>query len=431
VRVTGPLADRNFRLLTAGQLTSTVGDFCYAVALPWLVLSGHGSTVLLGTILACYGVPRTALVPVGGILADKLGARRLMLATDVSRCALIAVLAVLAARQVVSLVALGPLAALLGAGEGLFLPASFAIMPTILPASQLQSGNAINSAAVQVGIVAGPTLGGILVATSGSAPAFIIDAVSFGLSGLAMWRLRSRPAPASPAEGLPAEVLPAGALSGAGRPDGVPGGAEAGEPTAPSVWRLLAGSRFLQMLLFICVTANISLAGTLEVALPALAHSRYGAEGYGALVACLGAGSVAGTLAAARRKAAGRPMISATLAYVAGGLIATLVPYVGGLPGAAAGSLLFGVGLGYGDVLVITLVQQWAPPAMLGRVMSLIMLASIGTFPASVAITGVLVHALGPAPFFPVSGGALALSSLIAVTSRELRDFGSIPRHDG
>jgi MFS family permease len=400
------------------------------------VLSGHGSAVLLGTILACYGVPRTVLVPVGGILADRLGARRLMLVTDVGRCVLIAVLTVLAARQVVSLVALGPLAALLGAGEGLFLPASFAIMPTILPASQLQSGNAINSAAVQAGIVAGPTLGGILVATSGSAPAFIIDAVSFGLSGLAMWRLRSRPAPASPAEslpaeGLPAEVLPAGALSGAGRPDGVPGGAEAGEPTALSVWRLLAGSRFLQMLLFICVTANISLAGTLEVALPALAHSRYGAEGYGALVACLGAGSVAGTLAAARRKAAGRPMISATLAYVAGGLIATLVPYVGGLPGAAAGSLLFGVGLGYGDVLVITLVQQWAPPAMLGRVMSLIMLASIGTFPASVAITGVLVHALGPAPFFPVSGGALALSSLIAVTSRELRDFGSIPRHDG
>jgi MFS family permease len=198
-----------------------------------------------------------------------------------------------------------------------------------------------------------------------------------------------------------------------------------GAAAAPSMWRLLAGSRFLQVLLFICVTANISLAGTMEVALPALAHNRFGAEGYGALVACLGAGSVAGTLAAARRTAAGHPMISATLAYVGAGLFVTLVPYVGGLPGAAAGALLFGAGIGFGDVLVITLVQQWAPPALLGRVMSLIMLASIGTFPASVAITGVLVHALGPAPFFPVSGGVLALAALIAVVSRELRDFGS------
>jgi MFS family permease len=403
VRARGPLADRNFRLLTAGQVTSTVGDFCYAVALPWLVLSGHGSTVLLGTVLACYGVPRTVLVPVGGILADRLGARRLMLATDLARCVLIAVLAVLAARQVVSLAALGPLAALLGAGEGLFLPASFAIMPTILPPGQLQSGNAINSAAVQVGTVLGPTIGGILVATSGSGPAFVIDAVSFGASGLAMWRLRSRPG-----------------LRGPG-----PEARDDDAPPQPSVWRLLASSRFLQMLLFICVTANISLAGTLEVALPALAHARFGAEGYGALVACLGAGSVAGTLAAARRSAAGRPMIFATLAYVVAGLVVALVPYVGGLPGAAAGTLLFGAGIGFGDVLVVTLVQRWAPAAMLGRVMSLIMLASIGTFPASVAITGVLVHALGPAPFFPVSGGVLALASLIAVTSRETRNFGS------
>ncbi len=81
----GPLADRNFRLLTAGQFTSTAGDFCYAVALPWLVLSTHGGPVLLGTVLACYGVPRTVLIPVGGWLADKVGPRAIMLGADVVR----------------------------------------------------------------------------------------------------------------------------------------------------------------------------------------------------------------------------------------------------------------------------------------------------------------------------------------------------------
>ncbi|HSZ48254.1 MAG TPA: hypothetical protein VK823_23150, partial [Streptosporangiaceae bacterium] len=55
----GPLAHRSFRLLTAGQTTSAIGDFCYAVALPWMVLSAHGGVALLGLILACYGIPRT------------------------------------------------------------------------------------------------------------------------------------------------------------------------------------------------------------------------------------------------------------------------------------------------------------------------------------------------------------------------------------
>jgi MFS family permease len=71
----GPLAVRSFRLLTVGQFTSTIGDFCYAVALPWLVLSAHGGAILLGTALACYGMPRTVLIPVGGVPADKVGPR--------------------------------------------------------------------------------------------------------------------------------------------------------------------------------------------------------------------------------------------------------------------------------------------------------------------------------------------------------------------
>ena len=86
----GPLAVRSFRLLTAGQFASTIGDFCYAVALPWLVLSAHGGAILLGTVLACYGVPRTVLIPVGGVLADKVGPRTLMLAADAARCVLVA-----------------------------------------------------------------------------------------------------------------------------------------------------------------------------------------------------------------------------------------------------------------------------------------------------------------------------------------------------
>ena len=420
-----PLADRNFRLLTAGQATSTIGDFCYVVALPWFVLSSHGGTVLLGTVLACYGVPRTALIPLGGVLADRIGPRRLMLGADVARCLLAVALTVLAARHLATLAWLAPVAALLGAGEGLFMPASFAIMPTLLPAGSLQAGNAINSAAVQVGTVLGPALGGTLVATSGPVPAFAIDAASFAVSAGALWLMRPPPAvAAAPAEATAAAEAGLAGQAAAAPAAAVAPGAAAGEEAArPSVWRLLLRSVFFRRVLLISVLANLTFAGTFEVALPALAHEHYGAGGFGTLMACLGVGAVAGTLVAARRLTSARPMVVASASFIAAGVFVALMPFLGGLPGAAIAALLFGAGIGFGDIIVITLIQQWSPAAMLGRVMSLLMLASLGIFPVSVAISGLLVRALGPVPFFPAAGATLILGLIIALASSEVRNF--------
>ena len=170
------------------------------------MLSNHGSTVLLGIVLACYGVPRTVLIPVGGMLADKLGPRTLMLFADVMRCLLVSVLTVLAARHTASLVTLGPTAALIGGGEGLFLPASFTIMPSLLDDDRLAAGNALSSTAVQAGSLIGPAIGGALVATTGaSTAAFAIDAVSFAVSAVSLALIPRRAAAGSMAAG-PAEA---------------------------------------------------------------------------------------------------------------------------------------------------------------------------------------------------------------------------------
>jgi MFS family permease len=408
------MANRNFQLLTAGQFTSTVGDYCYAIALPWLVLSTHGGPVLLGTVLACYGVPRTVLIPVGGILADKLSPRAVMFTADVVRCVLVAVLAVFAARRMDSLAALAPIAALLGAGEGVFLPASFTIMPALLKPEQLQAGNALSTAMIQVGSLAGPVLGGILVTTVGPAPAFAVDAASFAVSATALALIATRRSPA--AAGQPGTAAAADARDQADGPE---------PAVVTSVWALLRQARLLQVIVLVAVVANLASAGTFEVALPALAHARFGAAGYGALIACFGAGGVAGTLAAARSKALGRPAVASCVAFLGGAAAVCLVPFLGGLPGAAAAVLALAICLGFGNIVMITLLQQWAPRQLLGRVMSLVMLASIGTFPVSVAVAGLLVHRLGPSPFFPVAGIILGITILVALTQRELRDFGA------
>jgi MFS family permease len=423
----GPLSVPGFRLLTAGQLTSTAGDYCYAVALPWLVLSSHGGAALLGIVLACYGVPRTVLIPVGGVLADKLGTRVVMLVADAGRCGLVAGLAALAAGHVTSLVLLGPLAALLGAGEGLFVPASFAIMPSLLEPGQLQAGNAINAAAVQAGTIVGPVLGGVLVALAGPAPAFAVDAASFAVSAVSLALIRSRAgAPPSPGEVLGAgETTAEGDVAAAGTVTGEVSTAPGQDADGAGIWPLLRRSRLFQVLVVLVIAANLGSGGTFDVALPALAHARFGAGGYGALMACLGAGALGGMLAAAAAGRAGRPALLACAIFAGDAVAVAFIPFLGGLAGAAAATLVFGACNGLGNVIMITLIQRWAPPRLLGRVMSVVMLCALGSFPLSVAVAGILVRHLGPTPFFPVAGGILALALIGAITQRELRDFGA------
>jgi MFS family permease len=291
----GPLASASFRLLTGGQLTSTVGDYCYAVALPWLVLSGHGGPALLGTVLACYGVPRVVVMPAGGVLADKLGPRRVMLVADTSRAILAGLLMLVAARHVTALAVLGPIAVGLGAGEGLFLPAANSIMPSLLPPDQLAAGNAINMAALECGSVLGPVLGGAVVAAAGSVPAFAVDAASFGVSAVTLALMRLSRAP----------VAPSGAATPA-EPGTASPPASAVEAT-PGLWQFVRRERLLRLLMLVIFVANFATAGTFEVALPALVHARWGAGGYGALLACIGFGNVAGTLASAAADCAARP----------------------------------------------------------------------------------------------------------------------------
>ncbi len=445
----GPLAVRSFRLLAGGQFASTIGDFCYAVALPWLVLSTHGGAIMLGIVLACYGVPRTVLIPVGGVLADKVGPRTLMLVADAARCVLVAGMALLAARHTASLAALGPIAALIGAGEGLFIPASFAIMPSLLDEEKLTAGNALSTAAMQAGSLLGPARGGVRVAaTHASTAALAVDAASFGVSALTLLLIPRRAARGSMAA-VAAEAAAAEAAAAVGAPGDPAGadGAAAGQGSVGqgsvgqgsvgqgsvgqgsvgqgSVLALLKTSRALQVILVVVIAANLASGGMGEVALPSLAHASFGAAGYGALLACLAAGGLIGTLAAVRTGGLKAPVIFASAVFLIEAAGISLIPYLAGEAGAAAALFVVGACNGLGNVTFLTVLQKWAPPALLGRVMSMLMLCAFGSFPLSVAVSGVLVHHLGPALFFPVAGGLVAVAILGGLTQREFRLFGA------
>ncbi|WLQ37027.1 MFS transporter [Streptomyces castrisilvae] len=397
----GPMSVRGFRLLLAGQLSSTVGDYCYAVALPWLILSGGGGPVLLGTVLACYGIPRVVTIPLGGVVADRIGGRRVMLMADLVRAAAVGTLAVLASAGTPTLSQLAPIAVVLGACSGMFIPASYTLLPALLRKEDLGRGNALSTMVNQVGGLLGPTAGGALVAAFDAGPALTVDAASFLVSALVLARIRT----------------------GADAPEH--DGPVATDETAvrkTSFRELLRHGRLLHIVLVVALVCNLGFNGTIEVALPELAHQGMGATGYGILLTCLSLGGLAGSLVAARSRPVESPAyLFATLAVVMG-IALGAVPYAGGLIGAAVCVCVYALASGWQNIVVVTMLQVWAPSALIGRVMSLVMLAVMGTFPISVAVAGFGVRHLGAAPFFPVAGGAIALTVLGALTQRVFRD---------
>jgi hypothetical protein len=192
------------------------------------------------------------------------------------------------------------------------------------------------------------------------------------------------------------------------------------------VLALLRRTRALQVILVVVIAANLVGGGMGDVALPSLAHARFGAAGYGALLACLAAGGVIGTLGAARTGGLRRPVMFAGTVFLVQAVAISLVPYLGGEAGAAVALFVCGGCNGLGNTTFLTLLQKWVSPGLLGRVMGAIMLCAFGTFPLSVAISGVLVRHLGPTVFFPAAGALVAVAMLGGLTQREFRDFGAI-----
>jgi predicted MFS family arabinose efflux permease len=424
-RSLAPLRHRSFRCLVAGQFASNLGDACYAVALPWYVLAEHGGPLLLGTVLAAYGVPRTAALAFGGHASDRWRPWTVMMGSDVVRAICTAALATAAALGPARTVILVPIAVVLGAGEGLFLPGSFAIVPTLLPDADLQAGNALTSGGTQLATLAGPALGGALVALAGPAPAFAFDAASFVVSAVTLAGVRSAQVRAPVGLGTP--VAPAGPVSPAAP---VPAPVPAGEPgaPAPTLRGLLRSQRVLQLMLLVTVAANLGSGGLDGVAIPSLAHGplHTSAAGYGALIAAFAAGALLGTVAAGQGRRARRPAIVGSAAYLAEALFLAVVPYLGGVVLVGAALAATGVMNGFGNVVMITVFQRWAPPDLLGRLTGLLLLASFGVFPVSVALGALVVHDLGPAPFFPIAAAALAAAILLGLSQRSWRQLGTI-----
>ena len=410
------MKDRDYRLLWIGQAVSYLGDQFHLVALPWLVLTLTHDPVQLGLVLAAAGVPRAALMLVGGAWADRFSPRVIMLVSDVLRAAVTAALVTAILSGNVQLWMVYALAISFGVVSGFFMPAAEAAVPRLLPDSHLESGNSLIMGADQLATFVGPALAGAMIAmlsgaASGGAAAaahsltgigiaFGVDAATFVVSAATLLFIRPLPGLAS-RDTHPLHDIAEGL-------------------------RFVVADPMMRMLVSVIALANMLVTGPILVGIPVLAQTRFaeGAVAFGVIISANGVGNLIGMLGAgalprASDKAFG---LIATATFVGFAAIFAALGFVNSMWVAAALMVVGGMLNGYVAILVMTGMQRLTPKELMGRVMSLMMLAMVGLAPISQAVAGLLVKS-SVGLMFGVAGTGLLLIAGFVFSQRGVWTF--------
>lgn len=414
------LRNRNFRLLWTGESVSLLGNQFFLVALPWLVLQLTGDAFAIGIVVAVTTAPRALFMLLGGALTDRFSPRAIMLYSNISRMALIVMLAVLTATGVIELWMLYVFGLLQGLGYAFYLPAQSAMIPRLLPPDRLQAGNAVIQGTAQLSLFLGPAVTGGLIALLGNAEAgesVVPDALGvgivFGLTGasfvasavtLGMIRLPAMLRDVSGYSG----VLGVLRSTGAGIAD---------------VWR----DKTLRYYFILIGVVNLCLLGPVSVGVPVLADTRFngGALAFGTILSALGAGALVGVIAAgALRRPPGRAFAVALLGSCA--LLGVGLALLGVLSSwgpAAAAAFLIGLAEGYLTVEFVTWLQLRTPPDELGRMMGILLFVAVGQAPLSNLAAGALIR-LSVSVVLIGAGGLIILVAVIAALSSSVWRLG-------
>jgi DHA3 family tetracycline resistance protein-like MFS transporter len=398
--VLGPLRHRDFRLLLTGQTVSSFGNSVSNVAVPFQLLALGASPLQLGIAIALETATSVAFLLLGGAVADRIQRRTLILASDVVGGVVVAILAVLSASGALRIEHVYVAAVALGAADAFLAPAYSAIIADLVPGDILRAGNAARLLSRSAARIAGPTVGGLVVAFVSPAAAFGIDALTFLFSFATL--LLAHPDRRTPA---------ASTSIGADIREG---------------FGYLFRYRWLWTTTIYFMLANVAYAGQSGVMTPLLVRDTLGGDArtFGFLMTAYGVGTIVASIGVAQlvTRRPGRVLfafeIMAALCVVAIGLVPTL-------PVVFVSIALMGVALSSSTVIWQALLQRLVPTQVLGRVTSIDLLGNSVINPAAPLIAAALITTVGPPATWLIAGlYALALVTIAVVVSplRELEE---------
>lgn len=393
-----PMRNPAFRLLWVGNTISWTGDQFYLVALPWLILQFTGSSIVLGTITMMAAIPRAALMLLGGAVTDRISPRRIMILTACARTVLVAAISGLIWIHMLQLWQLYILAFCFGIADAFATPAAQAYLPSLVAPEQLPSANSIFQSTMQIAMLVAPGPAGLFIKAFGTAWAFFIDALSFLFIIAALWRLPDPPS-------APPEVLRRNVLRSI--LDGL---------------HYVRSDVALASLMLVIAVLNFAIAGPISVGIAIIAKQEFGTPlAFGLLMSALAAGGLTGTLLAGltKHRKRGRLLLIVSAAI---GLCLGSIGLLHQAPLLAGVLYLMSATAAFLNVQLIAWFQQRVERAMMGRVMSVLLFASIGLMPFSLAVTGIAVKWSLPGTFL-IGGLMVLIVTSFAAAHRPVREI--------
>jgi MFS family permease len=386
------LDNRNYRRYIGGQSISLVGTWMQTVAQSWLVLELTGSGTQVGLLVALQTLPVLLLGPYGGVVADRVDKRRLMIWLQTMMGALSLVLGVLTLTHRVNVPEVYVLALLLGLNNCFENPARQSFILEMVGPDRLRNAVSLNSVMVNVARAVGPAIAGIIIAAGGTGLCFLINAASFGAvvaSLLTLDTSQLRPSP------------PSSRAAGQVR-EGLAYVRRTPELAVPLLMMALVGC----------------LAYEFQVVLPVVAKQTFrgGPETYGYLTAAMGVGAIVGGLYVAAKGRTGiASMTNSAFAFAVVLTAAALAPTlpIEMIAMAAVGGVSVGF-LSKGN----SSLQLAASPSMRGRVMALWAVAFLGSTPIGGPIAGAVSEHFGGRAGLGLAAASCLVAAAMGVVLR-------------
>lgn len=407
-----------FAAFVAVQTIVAWSEPFFAVGLVWVTLQSLRTPGLLGAYLGLINLGQILMLAAGGVIADLAGAKRVLSITLVNNGLLVLLTSAYALLLPhVSPVFLYLVALLTGANSAVARPASARLLPSLVNRERLQAANGLLQLSRQLGNFVGPLLAGALVARLGGVAALWIEGVCLLVAGLGFSILR-----------IPREAEEGGELasSGAVRPSGQ-GRAHLIKEVIEGL-NVVRASRFLAAVLAFSVAGNLALEGPLRVAVPYLVQAELGrpTADYAVLLSLFGAGGVVGATLTA---VAPTPRNPGLVVLGLWGLLGISLAMFGTLRHWVAALVTMGIvgaTVSSATVLVWATLQAQLQRQIVGRVSSLILLASLAPGSVSLVMTGWLSTVLGPAAPLVLGGTGIVVMSALAALVPEIRQ-GTMP----
>jgi Major Facilitator Superfamily len=395
-RPVGPLRERNFLLLFVGQSVSGLGNALVPVALAFALLDLTHSAADLGYVLGAESAAQVAFLLAGGVIADRISRRAIMLASDVVRGAGEAILGILLVTGRPSVWVIGALAVVQGAAGAAFLPASTGLVPAVVSPPNLQQANHLQQVAGAATSIAGPALAGVLVVTTSPGWAIVLDSASFGVSVVMLAAMRLDRVPRPARQRFLADLR-----------DGW------GEFRSHSwLWPMVVAFSLVNMLI-----------GAYSVLGPVTSQRYLGGAAAWATVATVGGiGSVAGGLLAARLRLR-HPLRAGVCAAAAAGLTPLAFAARLPVPAIAAIAAVAGTGVIVFLSLFNSTMQRQIPEHSLSRVTSYTWFGALIAYPAGLALAGPVVSVLDVRMALLVVGSLMILAIVPLLGVRDIRQL--------